>query len=123
MPGSPSVFVVYAGQSVVIPPGNVGGVETFVTISVPAGFSGRLSNIPGCNITCTSSVSKDFIYRENKNLYVVVYNHSFRNRRIVVGDAVATITIESDSRTCFGGRGVAPFRRGMGASRWRNSKN
>ena len=77
LPGSPSVFVVYAGDSVVIPPGNVGGVDTLVTISVPAGFSGRLSNIPGCNISCTSTVSKDLIYGENKNLRVVLYNHSF----------------------------------------------
>ena len=98
-PGEPSMFTVY-----------VGGVNTYISISLPDGFCGRLSNIPGCNISCTSTVSKDFIDGDKKFLRVVLYNHSFRNRRIVVGDAIVVIDIDGlHSRLEFGGGGVAPL--------------
>ena len=53
----------------------------------------------------------------------MLYNHSFRNRRIRIDDAIATIAIEcDDSRANFGGRGVRPFLRSVGRT-GRSGKN
>ena len=52
--------------------------------------------------------------------YIIIV---FRNRRIRIGDAIATIAIEcDDSRANFGGHGVRPFLRSVGRTD-RNGKN
>ena len=91
-------FTLFAGESVTIAPGDTGGINTCVGISLPEGFYARISNRTGTGISSTGTVSKDVInVRYTKCIRVVIYNHGFRNRRILVGDAIAVITINK----CF----------------------
>ena len=112
-----SGFKLFAGESVTIAPG---GVDTYIGISLPEGFYAKISDLAGSGMSSTATVSKDLLHvGYTKNIRVVLYNHSFRNRRILVGDAIAVIIIDNYFATSgrvyrrlnFGGRGAAPYRR------------
>ena len=95
-----SRFELFAGESLTIAPGDTGGVDTYVGISLPEGFCAKISDIGGSRISSAATVSKDVLHvGYTRNIRVVLYNHSFRNRRILVGDAIAIIIIDKSSST------------------------
>ena len=115
-----SKFELFAGESPTIAPGDTGGVDTYFGISLSECFYAKISDLAGSGMSPTATVSKDLLHvGYTKNIRVALYNHSFRNRRILVGDAIAVIIIDDYFATSgrvyrrlnFGGRGAAPYRR------------